>query len=104
MMLCGIACASFPHMPKVTLLGALVQYDPGNARETILKAGTENQGNVTHTATALHVTHRTLCRWIAALGLGRDFEIMRTKAGVFSPRPEPEKRPRKKRRAMTQRS
>lgn len=80
-------------MPHVTLLGSLVLYEPQLARERILEALRAEHGNLTHTAKRLDVSHRSLLRWVAELGLQRDVDLIRTQAGWENPKVAP-KRPK----------
>jgi hypothetical protein len=69
-------------MPRTTLLGALVIHDPEQARSIIRNKAAENDGNLVHTAEALDVSHRQLCRWTGQLGLALDLDLIRLRSGV----------------------
>ncbi len=51
--------------------------DPSRARAMVTEALQASQGNVTHAARALQVSHRQLCRVIARMGLGAAVEAIR---------------------------
>jgi hypothetical protein len=54
-------------------------FDPQKAREIILRAVENCDGNLTAAAAELKTPHRTLARFVAELGLHRDLELLRDK-------------------------
>lgn len=53
-------------MTESTRLSALRRADPARARRELTRALKQAHGNVTHAARRLGLSHRTLCRWLAA--------------------------------------
>jgi hypothetical protein len=78
----GARCAVLPCMPRVTKLGWLAQFDPQQARASILEAIEKTQGNVNDAADVLEVSSRMLRRYVNDLGLVRDLENLRQRLGV----------------------
>jgi DNA-binding NtrC family response regulator len=68
-------------MARVTVLGALVRNVPEEARNQIRAAVREHDGNVTHAADALEISHRMMLRWIVDLGIQRDIDLIRKELG-----------------------
>lgn len=72
---------------RPTLLGTLVAVDPEKARRAILAAHDRCGGNTVRAAKLLGISHRTLCRWNAELGLGPMLERLRGRVSAVPSAP-----------------